>query len=120
MDELAVLRDLAIIVGLAIPIVALAHRCRLPPLVGFLLTGIVIGPSGAGLIPDPDAVSALSEIGVVLLLFAIGLELSLSDVLRWGRSVLVAGGAQAAGMIALVMLAGAAFGAPPGRTLFYA
>ena len=119
MHDLSVLRDLAIIVGLAIPIVALAHRVRLPPLVAFLLTGVVIGPSGAGLIPDPDAVSALSEIGVVLLLFAIGLELSLTEVLRWGRSVLVAGGAQAAGMIALVMLIGAALGAPPGRTLFY-
>ena len=119
MHDLSVLRDLALIVGLAIPIVALAHRVRLPPLVAFLLTGVVIGPSGAGLIPDPDAVSALSEIGVVLLLFSIGLELSLSEVLRWGRSVLVAGGAQAAGMIALVMLIGAALGAPPGRTLFY-
>ena len=119
MHDLSVLRDLAIIAGLAIPIVALAHRVRLPPLVAFLLTGVVIGPSGAGLIPDPEAVSALSEIGVVLLLFAIGLELSLSEVLRWGRSVLVAGGAQAAGVIALVMLVGAALGAPPGRTLFY-
>ena len=119
MHDLDVLRDLAIIVGLAIPIVALAHWFRLPPLVAFLLTGVVIGPSGAGLIPDPEAVSALSEIGVVLLLFAIGLELSLSEVLRWGRSVLVAGGAQAAGMIALVAAAGAAVGAPPGRALFY-
>ena len=108
MHDLDVLRDLAIIVGLAIPIVALAHWFRLPPLVAFLLTGVVIGPSGAGLIPDPEAVSALSEIGVVLLLFAIGLELSLSEVLRWGRSVLVAGGAQAVGMIALVAAAGVA------------
>ena len=119
MHDLSVLRDLAIIVGLSIPIVALAHRVRLPPLVAFLLTGVLIGPSGAGLIPDPEAVSALSEIGVVLLLFAIGLELSLSEVLRWGRSVLVAGGAQAAGMIGLVAGAGAALGVPPAQALFY-
>ncbi|MCY3843167.1 MAG: cation:proton antiporter [Acidobacteria bacterium] len=119
MHDLDVLRDLAIITGLAIPIVALAHRVRLPPLVAFLLTGVLIGPSGAGLIPDPEAVSALSEIGVVLLLFAIGLEFSLSVVLRWGRSVLVAGGAQAGGMIALVAGAGAALGVPLGRALFY-
>ena len=119
MHDLSVLRDLAIIVGLAIPIVALAHRVRLPPLVAFLLTGVLIGPSGAGLIPDPEAVSALSEIGVVLLLFAIGLELSLSEVLRWGRSVLVAGGAQAAGMIGLVTAGGAVLGLPAGRSLFY-
>jgi len=89
MHDRAALPHLAIIVGLAIPAVALAHRLRLPPLVAFLLAGIVIGPDGAGLIPDPADVAALSEIGVVLLLFAVGLELSLSEVLRWGRSVLV-------------------------------
>ena len=119
MDDLSVLRDLAIIVGLAIPIVALAHRVRVPPLVGFVLGGVLIGPHGIALIPDPDDVSALSEIGVVLLLLAIGLELSLSDVLRWGRSVLVTGGAQMAGMMGVAVLLGMATGTPLGRTLFY-
>ena len=119
MHDLSVLRDLAIIVGLAIPVVAIAHRLRLPPLVGFLVVGVFIGPHGVALIPDPDAVSELSEIGVVLLLFAIGLELSLSDVLRWGRSVLVTGGAQMAGMLGLALLVGSAIGAPIGQTLFY-
>ncbi len=51
MRDLNVLRDLAIIIGLAIPIVALAHRVRVPPLVGFLLVGVVIGPHGVALIP---------------------------------------------------------------------
>ena len=119
MHDLSVLRDLAIIAGLAIPVVALAHRLRLPPLVGFFLVGVFIGPSGVALIPDPAAVSELAEIGVVLLLFAIGLELSLTDVLRWGRSVVVAGGAQMAGMLTLGLLAGLAFGLPLGRALFY-
>ena len=119
MPDLGVLRDLAIIAGLAIPVVALAHRLRLPPLVGFLLVGVFIGPSGVGLIPEPDTVSALAEIGVVLLLFEIGLELSLSDVLRWGRSVAVAGGAQVAGMLALAVAIGTALDAPIGQVLFY-
>ena len=119
MHDLDILRDLAIIAGLAIPVVALAHRLRLPPLVGFLVVGVVIGPSGLALIPDPDEVSALSEIGVVLLLFAIGLELSLSDVLRLGRSVVVAGGLQIAGTLAAALAIGLAFGLSPGRALFY-
>ena len=119
MHDLSVLRDLAIIIGLAIPVVALAHRVRVPPLVGFLLVGVVIGPHGVALIPEPEAVSALSEIGVVLLLFGIGLELSLSDVLRRGRAVLVTGGAQMAGMVGLAVLLGLATGTPLGRTLFY-
>ena len=119
MNDLSVLRDLAIIIGLAIPIVALGHRVRVPPLVGFLLVGVVIGPHGVRLIPEPEAVSALAEIGVVLLLFAIGLELSLSDVLRRGRAVLMTGGAQMAGMMGLALLVGRATGLPLGRTLFY-
>ena len=119
MHDLGILRDLAIIAGLSIPVVALAQRLRLPPLVGFLAVGLLIGPSGLGLIPDPDEVSALSEIGVVLLLFAIGLELSLSDVLRWGRSVVVAGGLQVSGTVALALGVGLAAGLPPGRAVFY-
>ena len=119
MHDLGVLRDLAIIAGLALPVVALAHRLRLPQLVGFLAVGVFIGPSGLALIPDPETVAALSEIGVVLLLFEIGLELSLSDVLRWGRSVLVAGGAQVAGTLALAVAVGMALDAPIGQTLFY-
>ena len=119
MHDLGVLRDLAIIAGLALPVVALAHRLHLPPLAGFLVVGVLIGPSGTALIPDPEAVAALSEIGVVLLLFEIGLELSLSDVLRWGRSVAIAGGAQMAGMLALAVAAGTALDLPPGRMLFY-
>lgn len=119
MHDLGVLRDLAIIAGLALPVVALAHRLHLPPLAGFLVVGVLIGPSGTALIPDPEAVAALSEIGVVLLLFEIGLELSLSDVLRWGRSVAIAGGTQMAGMLALAVAAGTALDIPPGRMLFY-
>ena len=119
MHDLGVLRDLAIIAGLALPVVALAHRLHLPPLAGFLVVGVLIGPSGTALIPDPEAVAALSEIGVVLLLFEIGLELSLSDVLRWGRSVAIAGGAQMAGMLALAVAAGTALDIPLGRVLFY-
>ena len=119
MNDLSVLLDLAIIIGLAIPIVALAHRVRVPPLVGFLLVGVVIGPHGVALIPESEEVSALSEIGVVLLLFAIGLELSLSDVLRRGRAVMVTGGAQMAGMLGLAVLLGVATDTPLGRTLFY-
>jgi CPA2 family monovalent cation:H+ antiporter-2 len=119
MNDLSVIRDLAIIIGLAIPVVALAHRVRVPPLVGFLLVGVAIGPHGVALIPDSEEVSALSEIGVVMLLFAIGLELSLSDVLRRGRAVMVTGGAQMAGMLGLAVLLGMGTDMPLGRALFY-
>ena len=119
MHDLAVLRNLALIVGLAIPVAALAHRLRVPTLVGFLLVGVAIGPHGAAFIPDPDAVAALAEIGVVLLLFEIGLELSLSQVLGWGASILVAGGLQVFGILVLAAAAGPLLGLPLGQSLFY-
>ena len=59
MHDLAVLGNLALIVGLAIPVVAVAHRLRVPTLVGFLLVGVAIGPRGAAFIPEPAAVAAL-------------------------------------------------------------
>ena len=119
MHDLAVLGHLALIVGLAIPVAALAHRLRVPTLVGFLLIGVAIGPHGAAFIPEPDAVAALAEIGVVLLLFEIGLELSLSQVLRWGASILAAGGLQVSGILALAAMAGPLLGLPVGQSLFY-
>ena len=119
MHDLDVLRHLALIVGLAIPVAALAHRLRAPTLVGFLLVGVAIGPHGAAFIPEPDAVAGLAEIGVVLLLFEIGLELSLSQVLRWGASILVAGGLQVLGVLGLAALVGPLFGLPAGQSLFY-
>ena len=119
MHELAVLGNLALIVGLAIPVAALAHRLRAPTLVGFLLVGVAIGPHGAALIPEPDAVAALAEIGVVLLLFEIGLELSLSQVLGWGASILAAGGLQVLGVMGLAAAAGPLLDLPLGQSLFY-
>jgi CPA2 family monovalent cation:H+ antiporter-2 len=90
------LRDLVVLVAVAIPVVLLMHRLRLPTIIGFLISGVAIGPSALGLVRHVDDVSVLAEIGVVLLLFAIGLELSLSRVIRMGRLVLVAGALQMA------------------------
>jgi CPA2 family monovalent cation:H+ antiporter-2 len=100
--DFPLLRDLVVIVAVAIPVVALMHRLRVPAIVGFLIAGIAIGPGSLGLVESPQAVSALAEIGVVLLLFAVGLELSLSRIVRMGRLVLVGGGLQVGITIALV------------------
>jgi len=97
-----ILRDLVILVAIAIPVVIAAHRLRVPTVVGFLVTGVAIGPHGLRLIAHPDSVNALAEVGVVLLLFAVGLELSVSRVMRLGREVVVGGGLQMAGTTASV------------------
>jgi CPA2 family monovalent cation:H+ antiporter-2 len=107
------LRDLVVLVAVAIPVVILMNRLRVPTLVGFLLTGIFIGPHALGLVHHLDEVRTLAEVGAVLLLFAVGLELSLSRIVRMGRVVLRGGAGQVVGTLltvgAITMLMGAGF-----------
>jgi CPA2 family monovalent cation:H+ antiporter-2 len=117
--EIPVLRDLVILVAVAIPVVIIAQRLRVPTVVGFLLTGIAIGPNALGLVAQPDSVSALAEVGVVLLLFAIGLELSLSRIVRMGQWVLRGGGLQVTATIAVIAGAAYALGAPVRLSIFF-
>jgi CPA2 family monovalent cation:H+ antiporter-2 len=70
------------------------NRLRIPAVVGFLLTGVLAGPYGLGLIKAVHEVEVLAEIGVVLLLFTIGMEFSLKALLRIKKSVLLGGSLQ--------------------------
>ena len=119
MHEGRLLIDLTLLVGMAIPIVALAHRLSAPPLVGFLVAGVLVGPNGFALISATEEVEFLSELGVALLLFEVGLELSLSYVRQWARTVLVGGGLQVSGTLLSVAALAIAFGVPPGQSIFY-
>lgn len=119
MSEARLLIDLTLLVGIAIPIVALAHRLSAPSLVGFLVAGVLVGPSGFGLIGATHEVELLAEIGVALLLFEVGLELSLSHVRQWARSVFMGGGLQVGCSLLVVAATAVAFGIPPGQGIFY-
>ena len=119
MHGIPVLRDLVILVAVAIPVVIIAQRLRVPTVVGFLLTGIAIGPNALRLVDQPDSVSSLAEVGVVLLLFAIGLELSLSRIVRMGQWVLRGGGLQVAATIAAVAGLAFLFDTPPRLAIFF-
>ena len=72
-----------IVVGLVLAFVfgALAHRVRISPLVGYLLAGVVIGPFTPGFVADQRIANELSEIGIVLLMFGVGLQFSLNDLM---------------------------------------
>ncbi len=97
------LRDLLIIFALSIPVVYAFSRLRIAPLVGFLMAGILAGPFGLGLITAGEDIELLAEIGVVLLLFTIGIEFSLSDLLQIKKIVLLGGGLQ--GVITAITVA---------------
>ena len=94
-----------LVVGAAV-VAYLAFRAGLVPIVGFLLAGILIGPNQLGIIADRDLVDAAAEVGVILLLFTIGLEFSLDRLLRIRRVIFLAGGLQvvlATGLSAAVL-----------------
>ncbi len=96
MEHLNLLRDLIILFGMATAIAYLMRKIRQPTLVGYLLTGMVAGPYGLRLISDTAAVEVMAEVGVALLLFTIGLELSLGKLAKMRQLVLGAGSLQVA------------------------
>jgi CPA2 family monovalent cation:H+ antiporter-2 len=110
--QLPILQDLLILLLASIPIAFICNRLRLPVIVGFMLTGVVIGPDGLGLIGKSEAVEMLAEIGVVLLMFTIGLEFSLRRIIDMKRIVMWGGGLQ----VSLTILAVAGLAVAAGRS----
>ncbi|MBF0415566.1 MAG: cation:proton antiporter [Magnetococcales bacterium] len=92
--ENPILPQLLIIFSLSLVVVYLCHRFRIAPVLGFLLTGVIAGPHGLSWVDTVKEVDLLAEIGVMLLLFTIGLELSLSRLLELKKAVFVGGGLQ--------------------------
>ncbi|MCX7981388.1 MAG: cation:proton antiporter [Syntrophales bacterium] len=88
------LLEIIAILGLSVGVIYVCQRLNLPALVGFLVTGMILGPGGLRLIPDSHSVQALAEIGVVLLLFSVGLEMSVMDLVRLRKKVLLFGSLQ--------------------------
>ena len=116
--EIPLLYDICIIFGLSIAVLLICHKLSVPSIVGFLLTGLIAGPHGLGLIQVDREVEILAEIGVILLLFAIGIEFSLKNLLRIKQSVLIGGSLQ----VGLTLLAAFAlaryFGQATNESLF--
>ena len=110
MTELVFLKDLVVILGAAVLVVGVLRRVNVPSIAGFIVAGAVVGPQALGLVTDLHQVEVLAELGVVLLLFGIGLELSLDRVRRLWRMILLGGGLQVGVTILLVVALGLAFG----------
>jgi CPA2 family monovalent cation:H+ antiporter-2 len=100
--SLPFLGEVVALFALSAFIAYLCTRIRLVPIAGFLLTGVVVGPNALGLVQDPALVSTLAEIGVILLLFEIGIEFSLAKLARLKRAITLGGGLQVGGIILAV------------------
>ena len=116
--EIPLLNDIVIIFGLSVAVIFVCHRFKVPTIVGFLVTGIIAGPYGLGLIRAVHDVEVLAEVGVVLLLFTIGIEFSIEMLLRIRKAVLLGGSIQVLLTILVTFFVVNRLGQPVGESIF--
>jgi len=118
MAELGFLRDFVIIFGVAIGITFLFYHLRIAPIVGYLIAGVLLGPSVLGAAKDVASIEVLAEVGIILLLFLIGVEFSLNELLKMNRKMFMVGFLQIFLTTAFVSLIGIGLGASVSQGVF--
>jgi K+:H+ antiporter len=116
--DLNVLKDIVIIFALSTGVNFIFTKIRIPTIIGYMLTGIVAGPHLLALIKQPHEIDLMAEIGVVLLLFTIGIEFSLNHLLKIRKIVFLGGFMQLILTAAVVMIAAHLYGAGKTESLF--
>lgn len=116
--ESPLLTDIVIIFALSVAVLFVSHRFRVPAIVGFFVTGILAGPHGLGLVSAVDEVETMAEIGIVLLLFTIGIEFSLERLLQIKRSILIGGSLQVSLTLLATFAIARQLGQPVGESIF--
>jgi monovalent cation:H+ antiporter-2, CPA2 family len=91
MHTFSFLDEIVLLLAAALGVIMIFNRIKLPPIVGLMVTGLLLGPSGLSLVNEGSVITGVSEIGVILLLFTIGLEFSFDDIRRMRTVVFVAG-----------------------------
>jgi CPA2 family monovalent cation:H+ antiporter-2 len=119
MHSVPLLNELAIIAAVAVLVTVVLHRFRLPTVAGLLAAGALMGPFGLRLVAKAHDIEAVAEVGVVLLLFTIGLEFSLMRLQRIFRQVALGGVLQVALTVLVVALLAHGFGVPTSTAVFY-
>lgn len=99
-----VLYDVGVIFLLAIIVLLICNSFKVPTVLGFLLTGILAGPDLLNLVGEESSINVFAEIGVVLLLFSIGIEFSIKDLIKIRRQVIFGGALQLFGTIILIAI----------------
>lgn len=110
--------ELIVVLALAVGIILLFRRFQLPSVLGFIIAGMIAGPHGLGWVAAVEEVETLAEMGVIFLLFVIGMEFSLKKLASIGLTVFVGGSLQALLTIALVTGVGRLIGLPLPAAVF--
>src|SRR6478736_242657 len=119
MGHVPLLDELAIVAALAVLVTVALSRLKLPTVAGLLLAGALLGPFGLQLVRSVEAIEVLAEVGVVLLLFSIGLEFSLARLRDIFRQVALGGALQVGLTTAVATGVAVTLGEPAGRGIFY-
>lgn len=116
--ELFLFKDLLIILGFSILVLLVGYRLHIPPVVGFILTGVLAGPHGLALVSGTEDVETLAQMGIILLLFGIGMEFSLKKLVQIKRLFLLGGSLQVGLTILASVLVAKTLGRPWGESIF--
>ena len=114
MSHLSFLDDFLLVMIVATCVVVLLERLRFPSILGFLISGVFIGPHGLGWVSDLEQIHQLAELGIILLMLTIGLEFSLKRFKGLGKLAVLGGTIQ----IAASILLGVAFALARGWSLY--
>lgn len=112
------MNDIVIILGLSIVVLLGFDRFRLPAILGFLVTGAIAGPHALSLVKDVHEVELLAEVGVIFLLFIIGIKFSLKELKKAKKLIFLGGGLQVALVVGIVYLLMWGWGWEQGEALF--
>src|SRR6266542_2470289 len=97
----SILQDLVVVMVVAAAATIVFYRLRQPVVLGYLLAGLVIGPNTLGLIKDADSIHGLSDLGIIFLMFAVGLEFDLKKLRKVGVAAAIAAALEVSIMLAI-------------------
>jgi CPA2 family monovalent cation:H+ antiporter-2 len=118
--SLRIFEELAILLVVAAVTAYLLTRIRVPPVLGYLVVGILIGPTGLGIIDEVDFIRALGDLGVILLMFGLGLDFEINRVRKTATMSVIAGVASVLATFVVVNACALFFGMRPLEALFLA
>ncbi len=119
MNDFKIIEDIIIILLVSLPIIFIFNKLNIPGIIGFLIAGMIIGPFGFKFITDTSMIRVMAEVGIMLLLFTVGLEVSYTRIVQIKKYLLFAGGLQLTGTILLAALIFLAIGMEPKESFIF-